>query len=85
MCSLSNLLLSFCCNCFIRESRIVSNLNLLLYTGCFCKISFISVKICVVTRLFYDVTMADHTITLKTNIEYSSFSKVFDCRYDVIY
>ena len=37
MCSFCNLLLSFCCNYFICESRILSSLNLLLYLGRFCK------------------------------------------------
>ena len=35
--SFCNLLLLFCCNYFIRKSKIASNSELLLYLGYFCK------------------------------------------------
>ena len=35
ICVVCNLLLSFCCDYFIRKSRYVSSPNLFLYLGCF--------------------------------------------------
>ena len=58
--SLCNLLLSFCRNYFICESRIVSSPNLILYLGCcFAKnLFFFRIKICIL-HASTDVTMVD--------------------------
>ena len=71
MYSFCNLLLSFCCNYFIRESRITLNLNLVLYPGCFCKKTFLSSLDLYRTCHIYDVIIVDHMFTFKTDLKHS--------------
>ena len=76
MCSFCNLVLSFCCNDFICESRIVSSPNLVLYFSCFCKknLFFFRIKICIV-HASSDITMVDHVFTFKADQKHTFSSR----------
>ena len=63
MYSLSNSLLSFSCNYFIRESRILES-KLGFTPRLFLQKPFFLIGICIVTRLLYDVTIPDHFLVL---------------------
>ena len=71
--SLSNLLLKFCCNYLIRKSRIASNLNLLLYLGCFWKKLF-SLRVLILP--LYDVAMVDQMFIFKIDLEHTFPSRL---------